>query len=89
MLPAGSVLSAQRPLSIAVLATFRGGAGMRMRVTFDGFNLYYGALKGTSFKWFDPARLSAQVRPGTCVIDKVLHFAALVSGLSGPGATSR
>jgi len=27
---------------------------MRTRVCVDGFNLYYGALKGTPFKWLDP-----------------------------------
>ena len=62
---------------------------MRTRVYVDGFNLYYGALKGTSFKWLDPVRLSAQVLPSICVIDKVLYFTARVSGLSGPGAPAR
>ena len=52
----------------------------RVRVYIDGFNLYYGALKGTPFKWLDPVRLSARLLPDTCVIDKVLYFTARVSG---------
>ena len=62
---------------------------MRTRVYVDGFNLYYGALKGTPLKWLDPVRLSAQALPGACVIDKVLYFTARVSGLSDPGAPVR
>ena len=31
---------------------------MRTRVYIDGFNLYYGCLKGTPAKWLDPAILS-------------------------------
>ena len=30
------------------------GYPMRTRVYVDGFNLYYGALKDTAFKWLDP-----------------------------------
>ena len=26
---------------------------MRTRVYIDGYNLYYGCLKGTAFKWLD------------------------------------
>ena len=62
---------------------------MRTRVYVDGFNLYYGALKGTPFKWLDPVRLSALTLPGACVLDKVLYFTARVSGLSDPGAPAR
>ena len=31
---------------------------MRTRVYIDGFNLYYGAVKGTSFKWLDLVELA-------------------------------
>ena len=34
------------------------GPVMRTRVYVDGFNLFYGALKGTPFKWVDPVRLA-------------------------------
>ncbi len=62
---------------------------MRTRVYVDGFNLYYGALKGTPFKWLDPIRLSSLLLPSACVIDKVLCFTARVSGLSDPGTPAR
>ena len=38
----------------------------RTRVYVDGFNLYYGALKGTRYKWLDPVRLSARLLPREC-----------------------
>ena len=31
---------------------------MRTQVYVDGFNLYYGALKDTPFKWLDPVKLA-------------------------------
>ena len=62
---------------------------MRTRVYVDGFNLYYGALKGTPFKWLDPVRLSALVLPSECVVDKVLHFTACVSGSTDREAPAR
>ena len=34
---------------------------MRTFIYVDGFNLYYGALKGTSWKWLDLARLSQEL----------------------------
>ena len=63
--------------------------GMRARVYIDGFNLYYGAVKGTSFKWLNLVRLSALLLPRTCVVDKVLYFTAHVSGVLDPGAPAR
>ncbi len=62
---------------------------MRTRVYVDGFNLFYGALKGTPFKWLDPVRLSASLLPRTCMIDKLLYFTAHVSGISDVGAPAR
>ena len=61
----------------------------RTRVYVDGFNLYYGALKGTRYKWLDPVRLSARLLPRDCAIEKVLFFTARVSGISDPGASGR
>ena len=60
-----------------------------MRVYVDGFNLYYGAVKGTAFKWLDPVHLSRLLLPAEYTIDKVLYFTAHVSGISDPGAPSR
>ena len=62
---------------------------MRTRVYVDGFNLYYGAVKGTPFKWLDPVRLSRLLLPPTCTIDRLLYFTARVSGISDPGAPAR
>ncbi len=62
---------------------------MRTRVYVDGFNLYYGALRDTSFKWLDPIKLSTAVLPATCVLEKVLYFTARVSGIPDPGAPAR
>jgi hypothetical protein len=53
---------------------------VKTRVYVDGFNLYYGAVKQTQFKWLDPVRLSRLLLPATCTIDKPLYFTARVSG---------
>ena len=62
---------------------------MRTRVYVDGFNLYYGALKGSPFKWLDPVRLAARLLPRESVIDKLRYFTARVSGKLDPGAPAR
>ena len=62
---------------------------MKTRVYVDGFNLYYGALKGTSFKWLDLVRLSTILLPSKCVLDKLLYFTARVSGIPDRGAPAR
>ena len=62
---------------------------MRTRVYVDGFNLYYGALKGTPFKWLDPVRLTALLIPQDCVVDRLRYFTARVSGKLDPGAPAR
>ena len=53
---------------------------MKTRVYVDGFNLYYGAVKGTPFKWLDPVRLTRLLLPDEYTIDKLLYFTARVSG---------
>ena len=62
---------------------------MRTRVYVDGFNLYYGVLKGTPFKWLNPVDPARRVLPAGCVVDKLLYFTAHVSGASDPGAPAR
>ena len=62
---------------------------MRTRVYVDGFNLYYGAVRGTPFKWLDPVRLSRLLLPPGCAIEKLNYFTARVSGISDPGAPAR
>lgn len=62
---------------------------MRTRVYIDGFNFYYGAVKGTPFKWIDLVELARQVLPAGHSIEKVKYFTARVSGASDPGAPAR
>lgn len=62
---------------------------MQTRVYVDGFNLYYGAVKGTAFKWLDPVELTRQILPPGHNIDRLKYFTARVSGASDPGAPAR
>ncbi len=48
----------------------------------DGFNLYYGALKGTPHKWLDVEALCRRLLPKD-TIDKVRYFTAKVSARPG------
>ena len=58
---------------------------MRVGVYVDGFNLYYGALKGTPFKWLNLVTLAEQVLPPGYTVDRVNYFTARVSGVSKRG----
>ena len=62
---------------------------MRTRVYVDGFNLYYGSLKGTQFKWLNLVELGSHVLPVDHTIDKLIYFTARVSGMSDRGAPAR
>ena len=62
---------------------------MRTRVYVDGFNLYYGAVKRTRFKWLDPVRLTALLLPRECLIDRLRYFTARISGKLDPQAPRR
>ena len=53
---------------------------MRTFVYVDGFNLYYGALKGTPWKWLDLPALFARVLQSHHDILKVKYYTARVSG---------
>ena len=55
---------------------------MRTYVYVDGFNLYYGALKGTAWKWLDLPALFAKVLQPHHDILAVKYFTARVSGTS-------
>ena len=52
---------------------------MRTRVYIDGFNLYYGSLRGSDFKWVDPVALSRVILPRKNKIDLVRFFTAKIS----------
>lgn len=62
---------------------------MRTRIYVDGFNLYYGAVKGTPLKWLNLVELSQRVLPPGHHIDKLKYFTARVSGASDSGAPGR
>ena len=62
---------------------------MQARVYVDGFNLYYGAVKGTPYKWLDLVELARQLVPAGYVVDKLKYFTARVSGVSNKRAPAR
>jgi 6-hydroxy-3-succinoylpyridine 3-monooxygenase len=51
----------------------------RSIIYIDGFNLYYGALKGGPYKWLNLERYFNLLRPNDC-IQKIRYFTALISG---------
>lgn len=55
----------------------------RTVIYIDGFNLYYGALKGTPYKWLNLAELFRMVRPHDS-IERIRYFTALVTGPTMP-----
>lgn len=50
---------------------------MKTNVYVDGFNLYYGAVKGTPYKWLDLAALCARLFPRN-QINRIRYFTAIV-----------
>jgi hypothetical protein len=62
---------------------------MRTWVYVDGFNLYYGALKGTPYKWLNLAALAKEFLPPSHTIEKIKYFTARVSGAADPDAPRR
>jgi len=52
---------------------------MRTHIYVDGFNLYYGALKGTPYKWLDLLGLFRRVLQPHHDIRSIKYFTALVS----------
>ena len=55
---------------------------MRTIVYVDGFNLYYGALKGTAYKWLDLKALFSSILPGHYFL-KIKYYTARVSARPG------
>lgn len=49
----------------------------------DGFNLYYGALKGTPYRWLDLEQPAAALLPED-EIARIRYFTARVSGRTNP-----
>lgn len=52
---------------------------MRTNVYIDGFNLYYGAVKGTLYKWLDLSVLCRLLLPRNS-INRIRYFTARVHG---------
>ena len=51
---------------------------MRVNVYVDGFNLYYGAVKGTPYKWLDLGNLCRRLLHSQDEINRIRYFTALV-----------
>lgn len=62
---------------------------MRARVYVDGFNLFYGALKGTEYKWLNLVELTRRLIPEEYTLERLRYFTARVSGQLNPGAPAR
>jgi hypothetical protein len=62
---------------------------MRTFVYIDGFNLYYGAVKGTAFKWLNVKELMGRLILHQYQIEKVKYFTATVSGVDDLDAPKR
>lgn len=61
---------------------------MKTIVYVDGFNLYYGAVKGTPYKWLDVGRLCELMLPGH-TIERIKYFTARVSDRRPGDGTQR
>ena len=49
-------------------------------VYIDGFNLYYGAIKGTSYKWLDLLQMCRKLLPKN-EISQIKYYTAIVLSL--------
>ena len=55
----------------------------RTIVYVDGFNLYYGAIRGGAHKWLNLERFFALLRPHDQIL-QIHYFSALVDGPTRP-----
>ncbi len=63
---------------------------MKTNVYVDGFNLYYGCLKNTPYRWLDLDALARTILDAHHVIHRIRYFTALVSARpSNPGQDVR
>ena len=51
---------------------------MRASVYVDGFNLYYGSIRGTKFHWLDIARMCRLLLPHEQIV-RIRYCTAMVS----------
>ncbi len=62
---------------------------MKTIVYIDGFNFYYGAVKGTKYKWVDFKKLFEKLLSNSNEIIEIKYFTAIVSGKYDPSKPSR
>jgi uncharacterized LabA/DUF88 family protein len=62
---------------------------MRTNLYVDGFNLYYGATKGTAYKWLDIATLGSRILGKSGSVNRVRYFTAMVDGARDPDGPMR
>jgi len=62
---------------------------MRTHVYIDGFNLYYGCLKGTPYKWLDPGRLCGHLLKPNDVRSIKYFTARIVASRRDPDQATR
>lgn len=53
---------------------------MRTSVYIDGFNLFYGILKKSPYKWLDLKALCLNILPAECEIVDINYYTAMVKG---------
>lgn len=51
---------------------------MKVNVYIDGFNLYYGAVKGTPYRWLNLAEMCRMLLPRDQIL-QIKYFTALVN----------
>ncbi len=73
--PVASVAGRETATFVAVSAFYSTIPTMRMYVYVDGFNLYYGCLKGSPYKWLNLQKLSQLLFPNHTVA-KIKYFTA-------------
>lgn len=62
----------------------------RTNVYVDGFNLYYGAVKGTAYRWLDLRKLSQGLLKPEHEINRIRYFTArIAASTSDPTAPDR
>lgn len=63
---------------------------MRTAIDIDGFNLYYGAIRYTRYKWLDPKLLCENIlQPHPNVVSVVFCTARVKSTPENPAAPER
>ncbi len=61
----------------------------RANVYVDGFNLYYGCLKGSKYKWLDLAKLSSHLLKENYEVSKIYYCTAKVVDFKRDGVATR